>query len=327
MNIPRFCTKFVFRVFLLTILVVSLLLLAFIKFWPREPDSKITFTPPSREERVSALGSLSGCSSSELKAYSFLPFTPVGVPGESDWLASHLAKKQTYDSFVRSDMILPSPDCKKLYLLPLHIETNKDLPGLSVIASYCEAFFSFETELLSPIILPGKSISRRPQGKSLQYNASQILERIKTRRPMDSFAMVAVTLDDIFPERNQSFAFGLAAPVDHVAIVSLARLTPVSDGITNDNSRLRPYKVTSHEISHLLGLRHCEYFQCLLNGSSGLSELDRSPLNLCPICLRKVTRLSGTDPFSRYERLLTFSKENNLGSETENLLSVYSQTK
>lgn len=50
----------------------------------------------------------------------------------------------------------------------------------------------------------------------------------------------------------------------------------------------RCLKTACHEISHVFGLTHCPYYDCLMNGSNLLAEADLKPFALCPICLRKI---------------------------------------
>jgi len=47
----------------------------------------------------------------------------------------------------------------------------------------------------------------------------------------------------------------------------------------------RSAKILLHEIGHLFGIAHCEYFQCLMNHNV---VLDAVPCILCPICLNKL---------------------------------------
>ena len=50
----------------------------------------------------------------------------------------------------------------------------------------------------------------------------------------------------------------------------------------------RCLKTACHEICHVLGMTHCPYFECLMNGSNLVPEADKKPFALCPICLRKL---------------------------------------
>jgi archaemetzincin len=42
-----------------------------------------------------------------------------------------------------------------------------------------------------------------------------------------------------------------------------------------------------HEVGHLLGIRHCVFALCLMNGSNHLGEGERRPLQLCPLDTKK----------------------------------------
>ena len=50
----------------------------------------------------------------------------------------------------------------------------------------------------------------------------------------------------------------------------------------------RCIKTACHEICHVLGMTHCPYYECLMNGSNLVTEADIKPFALCPICLRKL---------------------------------------
>ncbi|KAI0129838.1 hypothetical protein BJ170DRAFT_617827 [Xylariales sp. AK1849] len=44
-----------------------------------------------------------------------------------------------------------------------------------------------------------------------------------------------------------------------------------------------------HELGHCLGMGHCVYYACNMQGTAGMSEDVRQPPYLCPVCLNKVT--------------------------------------
>lgn len=61
----------------------------------------------------------------------------------------------------------------------------------------------------------------------------------------------------------------------------------------------RSMKTACHELCHVLGMTHCPYYECLMNGSNLVNEADKKPFLLCPICLRKLEaylNLSGQIP-------------------------------
>ena len=51
----------------------------------------------------------------------------------------------------------------------------------------------------------------------------------------------------------------------------------------------RAIKTACHELCHVLSMRHCQAYECLMNGSSQLDEADQKPFALCPVCLRKLS--------------------------------------
>lgn len=60
-------------------------------------------------------------------------------------------------------------------------------------------------------------------------------------------------------------------------------------------------QVTCHELCHLLGLGSCRWLRCLMQGALSLDEALRRPLDLCPICLRKLQHILGFRLVDRYK--------------------------
>lgn len=60
-------------------------------------------------------------------------------------------------------------------------------------------------------------------------------------------------------------------------------------------------QVTCHELCHLLGLGHCRWLRCVMQGALSLDEVLRRPLDLCPVCLRKLQHVLGFKLVDRYK--------------------------
>jgi archaemetzincin len=53
----------------------------------------------------------------------------------------------------------------------------------------------------------------------------------------------------------------------------------------------------------MFGLTHCTYWRCVVAGSHNQAEADRSPLHVCPVCLRKLHSAIRFDPAAREDAL------------------------
>lgn len=58
----------------------------------------------------------------------------------------------------------------------------------------------------------------------------------------------------------------------------------------------------------MFGMKHCIYFNCIMNGSNTLDESDTKPLEPCPVCMRKLLTAVRFNPFERYEHMMNFCK-------------------
>ncbi|KAL4877838.1 hypothetical protein BJY04DRAFT_230439 [Aspergillus karnatakaensis] len=76
----------------------------------------------------------------------------------------------------------------------------------------------------------------------------------------------------------------------------------------------RTVRTVSHELSHCLGLDHCVYYACIMQGSASVAEDARQPPYLCPVDLAKVLAATGSTVGERERALLEFCEgERNLG--------------
>ena len=162
----------------------------------------------------------------------------------------------------------------------------------------------------------GKASGRLIRKRGRQIDASDVIANLKKWRPADGFAVMAVTMSDIF-KGEFNFLYGLAGL--HLGVVSLHRLHPDSpsydyEGPTKgrpDEMLLRhTMDVLTHELGHSFGLRHCTYFSCVMQGFNCLEEAEGHAPDLCPVCLRKflwIANTQSTDQVrARYERMLDF---------------------
>ena len=242
---------------------------------------------------------------------------PMPEPAFGDWLQQHPEKGQAFEQFVRSKPLLPDSRRHKIYLQPLGT-FGEDAPSLDFLERFAAAFFSLEVE-----VLPASKLEEGPPVQSRlgvgkrerrQYLSTDVLARLGKQIPPDAFALLGVTLEDLYPKPEWNFVFGQASLRNRVGIYSFARYDPAFYGEPRPAdwrrlSLLRSCKVLAHETGHMFGIRHCTFYRCVMNGSNHLGETDSQPLHLCPVDLRKLNHSVGFDPLERYRKLLALSEE------------------
>jgi archaemetzincin len=250
-------------------------------------------------------------------------FKAKKAPGGNDWLASHEEPGQTYGQYLKSGANKPKGLRTKLYVLPLGEFAEGKAPDLEALRQYMEVYYHpLEVDVLPPLAaaeVPAKSRINQHSGKR-QWKSTDILAWLPRKLPGDAYAMVAVTMTDLYPDESWNFVFGQATYKSRVGVFSFARYHPGwvgrEDGEGTEALVLRrSAKVLTHEMGHMFGIRHCIYFECNMNGANHLAESDATPMHLCPVCLRKMQYATGFDPRTRYAKLEGFYKDNDLKAE------------
>lgn len=112
--------------------------------------------------------------------------------------------------------------------------------------------------------------------KRNQVNGTKMLAHLRILRDTNSLN-AWLTEYDLYIE-NFNFCFGLA--YGNVAIVSTYRLRDKDKYLYH--GRLR--KELSHEVGHLLGLKHCSNSKCVMYFSNTILDTDMKSEDLCPNC-------------------------------------------
>jgi archaemetzincin len=278
---------------------------------------------PSREDAIGPLSHLTAQQRAAFAADATF-FSPIRKPQPIDWLANHQEPGQTvreYEAVL--PRLKPKPKQSSLCLLPIG-DFKLNAPSLDNLRAYCQAYFGMETRILAPIAIDKIPAKRRTNrnSKNLQLLSTDILKWLPTQKPADTYALIAVTMTDLYPEESWNFVFGQAMLQGGVGVFSFARYDPSFYGEADDanTQRLilaRSCKVLSHEMGHMFGLLHCVFYECIMNGSNHLGETDSTPMHLCPVCLRKLQLGSGFDLLKRDKSLLEFYETASMKSEAE----------
>ena len=285
---------------------------------PRPAPSEGTRVEP----RVAAIGETARLSPQLQRAFDPAhDYVPMPAPGPSDWLAQHEERPQSFADFLNPDTPVPGPQRKVIYLLPIG-EFPASAPPLAALAKIVHAFFVLEVRVLPAVTVRDVGATTRINRSTnkRQLLAPDVLAWLKPRLPDDAFGLVAITMEDLYPQASWNFVFGMASLRERVGVQSFARQDPGFFGETREAGwqQLAMRRATwtlVHEISHMFGLTHCTYWSCVVAGSNHQAEADSRPLHPCPVCLRKLHSSIGFDPAAREDALARVLHELGIADE------------
>ena len=168
-----------------------------------------------------------------------------------------------------------------------------------------------------------------------QLRVHSILMALRKLVPNDALFVVALTMEDLYEDNADLFVAGMAAGNHRVGVFSFSRYDPtctfspehwydikrkvVTCGRKRtENKRKvlqRSCKLLVHELAHLLGVGHCIWYNCCMNGSGHLEEDFRQSMFLCPVDLNKLQLLCGFDVTARYQKMMEYFKKHRLEEE------------
>ena len=242
---------------------------------------------PNEKARKHALGALGGTPFRVKKLVEGAEtyWRPKEPPGPHDWLASQAEEGQTYEQFtVNKNAIVEAGKRDTICVQPLDTSLSKHF--LADLRLMCEAFFQVKVKVLATLDLDvfeeGKVEKREsPVEGHAQYNAPGILAALFRKvyaAQRHAICVIAITNQDIYSD-DFSFVFGLANIMTQCGIFSFCRYQPdfSGDAVEDEADRynlilFRACKVMLHEIGHMFGLKHCIYYECLLNGCNHIME-------------------------------------------------------
>lgn len=134
--------------------------------------------------------------------------------------------------------------------------------------------------------------------------------------PDDALGVMAITAQDLYPSPDWNYVFGQSSLKNRVSVTSMYRFQDQAPS----RSLNRLLKVSTHEILHMLSIKHCTHAQCLMNGSNNLAETDRRPNRLCSQCLGKLAWNLQIEPQAKLESIAKFFQDHQLRDESERLM-------
>ncbi|PWV47688.1 archaemetzincin [Chitinophaga sp. S165] len=237
------------------------------------------------------------------------------APEAGDWRYSHNEKRQDLKAYIKARPVRPGADHSTIYLMPVGDFTSLQQTALKQVREYVEIFFQMKTVLL-PAISDSvvTAVASREHDGHTQLRAPYLLDSLlKDKCPQGGIAFMAISAKDLYPKDSWNYVFGLASYTKRVGVSSIYRLQDGYLDTANYKTCLtRLANISSHEIGHMFSLHHCVYASCVMNGSNGLSETDRSPLRLCSECQKKLFWNIAYNNKRRLKQLSDFCKSNSL---------------
>jgi archaemetzincin len=247
---------------------------------------------------------------------------PLGEPEAGDWLSEHPEPGQTFEQYLAASPVRRGRVLTAIYLCLVGDFDGPQQRVIDLTGQYLGMFFDVPVQVRRRVPLadiPTRARRRHPDWGDDQILSTYVLrEVLEPDRPDDALAYLALTASDLWPGKGWNFVFGQANLRRRVGVWSLYRNRDPDEGEEAFWLCLRRTVMTAtHETGHVLTLKHCIAFSCLMNGSNHQQERDSRPLHLCPVCLRKLLWNLQAEPAAYLQRLEAFCRGNRLDEAAE----------
>ncbi|WP_228407571.1 MULTISPECIES: archaemetzincin [Chryseobacterium] len=256
---------------------------------------------------------------SYFEAIAFNDVKLSATPQPGSWRYNHHEQFQQFEDFQKTKKIKPESGKNTIYLQPIGDFSLLQKKEIKFTKEYLKIYFQLETKILP--VLPNsifpKNVKRIFKDGQEQVLAGYVLDSVLIKRkPKDAVVLMGITERDLYPRPDWNYVFGFASYENGVGVTSMYRFANGHLTDSNFNESLtRLMKISSHEIGHMFGVTHCLNANCVMNGTSTLSETDFHYVRACSLCQRK---LNSNIPYNNKKRLLElkrFFEKHHLHSE------------
>jgi archaemetzincin len=237
-------------------------------------------------------------------------FVRLGEPEFGDWLTLYREPGQTVDEYVAGPISRKTAVRRRLYVQPFADLSPLHRALLPLLRAHLAAAFDAETVALPPLPAPPGIVEHGRR----QVDGGRLVQQLARGLRPDALAVAGFLGTDIYEREGprRASTFGLSAFGERAALTSLFRT-----GADRERALRRALKLATHETGHALGLEHCVFYRCVMNGVRTLEEVERQPLHACPVCLAKLGAALGFEPRARYARLAAFYRRHGLVAEAD----------
>ena len=239
-------------------------------------------------------------------------YDTLGIAQPGEWRYEHTESDQTRDAFIAQHPQTLSG--KIIYLQPIGAFDSLQQEMFELTGEWLHSVFQLTVKMLPAIA--ENSIDTNAWRVD-QLRTGYIMDTLlQPELPDDAAGLMAITNFDIYPGDDWNFVFGEAGTHSKVGVSSFSRF---GDPHAGSKEMLlferRLLGTVLHEFLHMMGLEHCSYFSCVLNGSNSLEEADTKPILICPQCLEKMNYALQSDNSVYYRNAELFF--NTYGFENE----------
>jgi len=298
------------------------------------------------EHKVKKLVNLKTVPEHERKYYNHDKYDPIPEQDEYSWLTNNPEHAQTFKKYKKQLKTCISKQAK-IYICLL------DDVGLTVqqhddLIDFIQLWFQRQvviTNIFTDDIKANLTSRYNEQTSDNQLLTTDIMTIIEQHKQQlheeqklheekqqqdDCCAYLVLTKQDLYG-KNTNFVFGEANTRLGVGVFSTYRfncdfnpncvLDNINQSCIIDTNNINTAKfqmvchIVVHEIGHMLGLGHCIYYSCNMNGCNSVFELLTQPLHLCPVDLYKLKYALDLDIITRHEHLTQFYVKHNFVNE------------
>lgn len=122
-----------------------------------------------------------------------------------------------------------------------------------------------------------------------QYHSTLVLAQLLKHLPDESAKIIGITSVDLYIP-ILTFVFGESQLDGNGAVISTFRLRNEYYGLPEDKDLFfeRTLKEAVHELGHAFGLTHCPDYECVMNSSTYVEDIDQKQSQFCPTCREKI---------------------------------------
>ncbi|NQZ59899.1 MAG: hypothetical protein HRT88_20800, partial [Lentisphaeraceae bacterium] len=228
-----------------------------------------------------------------------------GVLETGDWLSSHVEKGQSCAAYKKTRPNRPDKTKKFIYIQLIGSFNKAQLKVLDQTLVYMHTSFGLPIVKMKAVALNQIAVAGRRHHAlwgNEQLHTRYIMKKILLpRRPKDAVALIAFTATDLYPDEKWNFVFGSASLKQRIGVWSIYRNgDPAKSAKDFILCLRRTIKTAIHETGHILGIKHCIAYECLMNGSNSREESDSRELYYCPSCLYKLSWNTNKSSASRF---------------------------